>query len=207
MRLIKLLAVLLISLLCTGCFDVLQSVSMQNGEVKLTLRYTVQRGLVDIISEFSGNEANISDILTQADLTVPEYEGMSVEKVVIDNSFDAGSEIRMQGNLETIMLEDNLEGYFLPIKEGNYFVVRLPELAAEQELDGMATAFLSGAKYTMLFDLHGDLKDISSARLVYDGEAIPNSEYMVTIYGSSMLVEIPMLFLFYAQESFYLELS
>ena len=205
MKLIKVLGILLISLLCTGCFDVLQSVSMQKGEVKLTLRYTVQRGLVDIISEFSGDEANITDILTQADSTVPEYEGMSVEKAVIDNSFYAGSEIRMQGNLETIML-DNLEGYFLPIKEGSHFVIRLPELATEQELDGMAAAFLSGAKYTMLFDLHGDLKDISSARLVYDGEAIPDSEYMVNIYGSSMLVEIPMLFLFYAHNNFYLEL-
>jgi len=206
MKLIKVLGILLISLLCTGCFDVLQSVSMQNGQVELNIRYTVQRGLVDLISEFSGDEADITDILTQADSTVPEYEGMSIEKVVIDNSFYAGSEIRMQGNLETTMLY-NLEGYFLPIKEGNHFVISLPELATEQELDSMAAAFLSGAKYTILIDLHGDLKDISSARLVCDGETTPDSEYQVNIYGSSMLVEIPMLFLFYAQESFYLELS
>lgn len=206
MKLIKVLGILLISLLCTGCFDVLQSVSMQNGQVELNIRYTVQRGLVEMISEFSGDEANITDILTQADSTVPEYEGMSVEKVVIDNSFYAGSEIRMQGNLETTML-NNLEGYLLPIKEGNHFVIRLPELATEQELDSMAAAFLSGAKYTILIDLHGDLKDISSARLVCDGETTLDSEYQVNIYGSSMLVEIPMLFLFYAQESFYLELS
>ena len=159
-----------------------------------------------MISEFSGDEANNTDILTQADSTVPEYEGMSVEKVVIDNSFYAGSEIRMQGNLETTMLY-NLEGYFLPIKEGNHFFIRLPELATEQQLDSMAAAFLSGAKYTMLIDLHGDFKGISIARLIYDGEVLPEFEYQVNIYGSSMLIEIPMLFLFYAQESFYLELS
>ncbi|HKL56979.1 MAG TPA: hypothetical protein VJ854_01160, partial [Sphaerochaeta sp.] len=94
MKIIKLCAVLLISLLCTGCLDVFQSVSIHDGECDLTVRYTIQTALLQMISEFSDEDFDVSELLSQADSIIPEYDGFSFDAKGIDTSFHKGVEIR-----------------------------------------------------------------------------------------------------------------
>ncbi|HKL56850.1 MAG TPA: hypothetical protein VJ854_00500, partial [Sphaerochaeta sp.] len=102
------------------------------------------------------------------------------------------------------------ERFFLPLKIADHYSILIPSMADGEEMDPMAAVFLSGATYTMLIDLSGDLQDLKEARLKYDGKIMhpgdEDSELLVNIYGSSMQIEFPMLFLFYAPENFSLEL-
>lgn len=76
---------------------------MHNGELEMSLRYTVQRGLVNMISEFSEGEIDAATLLTQADLVIPGFEDLSVETTSIDNAYSVGFELRMQTKLNNLL--------------------------------------------------------------------------------------------------------
>ncbi len=209
MKTIKVLAVLLIPLLFTGCFDVFQSVSLHDGEIEIALRYTLQAGLLEMINGFSEEKIDINELLDEADATLPEYKGFSLGVTEINTSFHKGIEMRMAGNMDALEVNDEKQ-YFLPIQNGSHYSILIPSMADGDELDEMGAAFLSGSMYTLLIDLSGDLQGVRDARLVYAGNTMlssdEDSELLVHIYGSSMLVELPMLFMFLAPDDFSIEL-
>ena len=209
MKTIKVLAVLLIPLLFTGCFDVFQSVSLHDGEIEIALRYTLQAGLLEMINCFSEEKIDINELLDEADATLPEYKGFSLGVTEINTSFHKGIEMRMAGNMDALEVNDEKQ-YFLPIQNGSHYSILIPSMADGDELDEMGAAFLSGSMYTLLIDLSGDLQGVRDARLVYAGNTMlssdEDSELLVHIYGSSMLVELPMLFMFLAPDDFSIEL-
>ncbi|MDC7246102.1 MAG: hypothetical protein PQJ47_09375 [Sphaerochaetaceae bacterium] len=210
MKVMKLLAVLIIPFMFTGCLDFFHSISIHDGEVDMAVRYTIQSALIDMLGEYSGEKIDIDDLLGEADSTIPEYEGFSFEAEPVDTSFHKGVEIHVNGSLDNIT-DDNSEKYFLPLKDGDHYRILIPSLADIEELDEMAAVFLSGSKYTMLVDLTGDLEGVKKVRLIMGNEVLgpdeKDSEILINTYGSSMLIEIPVLFLFYAPEDFYIELS
>ncbi|MDY0287692.1 MAG: hypothetical protein RBR15_02575 [Sphaerochaeta sp.] len=209
MKTIKVCAVLLIPLLFTGCLDIFHSLSIHDGEIDLAVRYTVQTALVHMINEFSDEEIDVTELLHEAESIIPAYDGFSLDVKKIETSFHTGAEVRIRGSMDKVKAH-NEQGLLLPIRNTDHYSILIPSMAGEEELDSMAAVFLSGAKYTMLIDLSGDLQDIKEARLKYDGKIMhpddEDSQILVSIYGSSMLIEIPMLFLLYAPENFSLEL-
>ncbi len=206
---LKVVIILLIPLLFTGCLDFFQSISIRDGEVDISIRYTIQSALFEMINEFSDEKIDLNEILHEADSIIPVYEDLSFEVASIDTTFHKGFEIRMVGNMDSIKASDE-EKYFLPLKTDSYYSILIPSLQVDREIDEMAAALLSGSMFTLLIDLSGDLKDIKDARMVHDGNTIllndEDSEILVNVYGSSMQIEIPMLILFFAPEDFYVEL-
>lgn len=209
MKYVKIMAVLIVSLACTGCIDVFQYVSIQDSEVDLVLRYTIQKSLIEMAGEFSGEEIDINELVEQATSTVLDSEDFIINGKPINTSFVAGAEFRIQGDLDKAKGEDE-EAYFLPIKNKDHYSILIPSMADQDEMDAMAIPFLAGATYTLLIDLRGDLKGIKEARLEYEGIVMElseeDSEILVTHFGSLMQIEIPLLLLFYSPVDFYLEL-
>lgn len=209
MKITKLLAVLLIPLLFTGCFDIFHSISIDEGEVDIAFRYTVQSALIHMLNEFSEENINVTELLSDADSSIQVYDDLFFEVKPIDTSFHKGAEIHISGNMDKVSI-NNEDRFLLPVKIGDHYFIRIPSMADGDDMEEMAAVFLSGSKYTILIDLHGDLKDITEARLVLNDKTMhPNdkdSEILVNMYGSSMLIEIPILFLFYAPDGFDIEL-
>lgn len=198
MKFIKILFALMICLLCTGCIDVFQYVSIHDGEGDLVIRYTFQKSLIDMIGAFSEEPFDVNEMVTQASATIQEYEGFSINVKPINTSFSVGAEFRMIGDLTKVGVDEE-EAYFLPIKNKDHYSILIPSMADQDEMDAMAIPFLAGAKYTLLIDLRDDLKGIKEARLEYEGIAMPlgdDSEILIGRYGSIMQIEIPMLLLF-----------
>ncbi|MDC7232199.1 MAG: hypothetical protein PQJ58_03120 [Spirochaetales bacterium] len=207
---IKLILLLCSSLFFTSCIDIFHTVSLNNGRAEVTVRYTIQKAILEMGSSFSGEEMDYSEFTEMGEEMFGEYRGISGEIIPIDNSFHIGAEVRIKGAIKTIKKElqnENLE--FLPTKTKNGYEILIPGMG-DEEADETALAFISGSRYILLVDLSGDLKDITKARLKFEDESLDldkENEILVNIYGSSMVIEIPMAYLFMSSESFAIELS
>ena len=186
-------------LLLTGCIDIFHTVSLHKGRADVTVRYTMQKAMLDALSSFSGEEMDYSDFSDMSEEIFSEFEGVDAEVQPINTSYHFGAKIRIRGAVKDLAAELD-DTMFLPIQRDDSYVISLPSLRDEgDELDEASLAFMGGTTYTLLVDLTGDLRNIRRAGLDVDEQYISREQAEdigVEIYGASMLVEIPMILFF-----------
>jgi len=205
-KIIKLLLLSLTFLMLTGCLDILHTVSLHKGKADITVRFTIDKTLMELGSSFSGEEFDDSGIMGMGDAFFEEFNGLPAEIIPINTTSQMGAELRFSGRLKE--LEDQLEGVdFLPLRKGDGYEISIPGMGDEGLEDENSQAFLSGSRYMLLVDLSGDLKDMKRARLILpEGMKAEGDDMLVNIYGSSMLIEISMKSFFNTKESIIVEL-
>ena len=205
---VKLIALAGLTLLLSSCIDIFHTVSLHKGKADVTVRYTIQKAMLDMLSSFSGEEMDYSEFSELGDEIFGEFEGIRAEVEPIDTSYHFGARVRIGGPVRKLR-EELDDSYFLPVKQGDSYIIRIPSLKDEEEMDDSGLAFLGGAKYTLMVDLSGDLRDIRRARLAMDGRTPEMENYGdigVNVYGKSMVVEMSMALLFLAPEEVVIEL-
>ncbi len=207
-RIMKITVLAGLCLILSSCIDIFHTVSLHKGRADVTVRYTIQKAMLDMLSSFSGEEMNYSEFTDLGDEIFGEFEGISAEVEAIDTSYHFGARIRISGAVKKLAeeLEDDI---FLPVRQGDSYIIRIPGLKDEEEMDESGLAFLGGAKYTLMVDLSGDLKDIRGARLVMDDRIPEMEEYgdiAVEIYGKTLVIEMSMALLFLNPEELGIEL-
>jgi hypothetical protein len=204
--------ILITVLLMSGCIEVFQYVSIKNGEVDLSIKYVIQKSIIEMGSAFSGEEVDYDDFLGEGEDIFEGLGNISGEMTQINTALEVGMEMRIQGSLDELReLVESDQIPFLPERAGSTFYLNIPGMgSSDSEDDGMAAAFLASAKYRILVDLSGDLSSVSSARLLLDEDAdyedFDETIISATIYGQSMMIEIPMLILFMSDEALQIEL-
>lgn len=198
--------------LFTGCFDVFQYVSLDGDDVDLSIKFVVQKSIIDMASSFSGESVNYDELLAQGHDTFRELDAFNAEIRPINNGLEVGYEISIKGSLQKIQ-EHAGQGAipFFPKKRGSSFFMSLPEMGVPMsEGDEMAYAFLASAKYRVLLDLSGDLESVKNARITLPDGRDSNDKNMevitTSIYGKVMLIEIPLLIPLLSQGSIEIEL-
>ncbi len=205
----KLIALCAFTLLLTSCLDIFHTVSLHKGKADVTVRYTMQKAMMDMIGSFSGEEMDYSEFDEIGDEIFGEYNELYASVSPVNTPYHIGAEIKVSGKVSDIT--SGLETtYFLPVKTEKGYEIVIPSLSDEEETDETALAFMSGAKYTLLIDLSGDLKDMKKAGVKVDSDSSGMEEtdqILVNIYGSSMVIEIPIILLFMAPDDFAVELT
>lgn len=198
----------LISLSClilTSCIDIFHTVSLHKGRARVTVRYTIQKAVMEMGESLSGESADYSEFDEIGDEIFGEFENVSAQIIPIDNDYHIGAEIKINGSVKDISQELE-DASYLPVKKGDKYEILIPGMGDNEEVDEMALSFISGSTYSILVDLSGDLKDIKTARLQMNDNPLGNEQIMVNTYGSSMFIEIPMALLFFSSENMILEL-
>lgn len=205
---IKLIILILGSFFLTSCIDIFHTVSLDKGNAKVTVRYTIQKGMLETIGSMSGESTDYSEFTDMGDEIFGDFSNIEAEILTINTSYHLGAEIIIRGRMNDLVSELE-ESMFLPIKTDLGYEISIPSLNEGEESDEMALAFMSGSNYTLLLDLTGDLKKVKTARLKVSSKSEDFNEageILVNIYGSSMLVEIPIILLIMAEEDIVIEL-
>ena len=205
----KLIALCVLTLLLTSCLDIFHTVSLHKGKADVTVRYTIQKAMMDMIGSFSGEEMDYSEFDEIGDEIFGEYNDMYASVTPVNTPYNIGAEIKVSGKVSDISSGQDT-AYFLPVKTERGYEILIPSLSDEEDTDETALSFMSGAKYTLLIDLSGDLKNIKKAGVKVDSDSVGSEEtdqILVNIYGSSMVIEVPIILLFMAPEDFAVELT
>lgn len=196
------LIVLVVSVF-TGCIDVIQVVSIKNGIIHTSVRYSLQKAIFELGASFSGEEIDYDEMLEIGDDTFAKIGEVSGEVKKYETTYDIGAEIIFEGREKSItsMLDGDVE--FIPIKKNNAYFIELPLLGESGEsVDESELGFLGGSKYRIVVSLCDDLRNISKADLTIQTSGSgsrtlsTNDGVSITTTGSIMLVEIPMSVLF-----------
>jgi len=75
-RCLIILAVISLSLQLTGCLDLFQSVSLSGVEVEMTIRYSIQKVLIEMGDLYSGEQIDYDELLGVTEDFSDEFEGM-----------------------------------------------------------------------------------------------------------------------------------
>ena len=209
-QIIRMLALTGLCLLLSSCIDIFHTVSLNKGKADVTVRYTIQKAMLDTLGSFSGEEMDYSEFSEIGDEIFGEFEGISAEVEAIDTSYHFGARVRISGAVKKL-IEELDDTVFLPIMKDDSCYINIPSLRdAEDEMDEMSLSFLGGAKYTLLVDLSGDLREFRKVSLDLAPESMKMEEaddITAEIYGKSMVIEIPMTLLFMSSEPFNLVLT
>jgi hypothetical protein len=205
---VKLIILILMSLFLTSCIDIFHAVSLDKGNAKVTIRYTIQKGMLETIGSMSGEAMDFSEFTDIGDEIFGEFDNIEAQVAAIDTSSQLGAEVKFSGKVSDLVseLEDSM---FLPIKTETGYEISIPSLNEGEESDEMSLAFMSGSNYTLLLDLSGDMKNVRTARLKSSENSADidsAGEIIVNIYGSSMMVEIPIILLFISESDIVIEL-
>ncbi|MFA6820745.1 MAG: hypothetical protein WC207_05695 [Sphaerochaetaceae bacterium] len=186
----------LVVLTLTSCIEVIHVITIANGVVSTQIRYTAQKYLFDMLSLFSTDGVNASDVFDIGEEIFEDIPEGFASLRKIDSPYDFGAEI-------TIISSYDDDVPFVPHKVGDYFIVTLPSLGGD-EMDEDTIDFLSGTKYRMILSLTDVLSDIRHAE-VYVGDDYLLGEddgVNVIIQDKLMVVEIPMVLLFMGEEDY-----
>ncbi len=206
-RAIPVISLSLIILLFTGCIDVLQFVSLHDGTLELSVRYTIQKALLEMAGTMGGGVPDYSSIFEIGDGMFKDFQGITGESMPIDTALEAGMELKVRGEVDRITDEMGENASFIPVRRGEMYQIRIPAMNDEVDAEEwFGAAFLSAAKYRILVDLTGDLSNITGARISAAGEFLDQSGYMAAVYGSSLLIEISMAFVAMSTEDLVVEL-
>lgn len=205
---IKLMILILVSFFLTSCINIFHAISLDKGNASVTVRYTIQKGMLETIGSMSGEAMDYSEFTDIGDEIFGEFKEIEAQVSTIDTSSNLGAEVKFKGRVKDLVseLEDNM---FLPIKTDMGYEISIPSLNEGEESDEMSLAFMSGSNYTLLLDLSGDFKNIRTARLksIAGQNGFETAEDIsVNIYGSSMLVEIPIIILLMSENDIIIEL-
>jgi hypothetical protein len=186
---------------------------LDGDEVDLAIKFVVQKSIIEMATSFSGESINYDELLAQGYDTFGELDAFNAEMKPINNGLEIGYEMSIEGSLQKIQEYSGQDVIpFLPQKKGSSFFMYLPDMGEPMsEGSEMAYALLASDKYRILLDLSGDLKTVRNARITppdgwnsYDEE---DMEVITTsIYGKTMLIEIPLLIPLLSQGSIEIEL-
>jgi hypothetical protein len=205
------LIVIMLSLF-TGCVEFIQMISIKNGVLHTSIRFTLQKSIFEMAASFSGEEVDYDEFLGIGEDTFSLLSRVAGEITKHETPYDIGAEITIRGPQKTIYSVLDGEYDFIPIKHNDKYILAIPNLGDGDEVDEFAMVFLSGAKYRIIIALADDLEHISQAKLFYDGGAdeiypVSNKEgCTISVEGSIMLIEIPMILLFMGDGKIFVEL-
>ena len=205
----RLIVLTLSPLLLCSCIEVFQYVAVKDGVAEISLRYVVQKSIMEMGASFSGEEVDYSELMGGGDLLAKEFEGIEATIDLFENDLEIGVEINARGTTEEFNSPEATEPKpFFPIKQGDTYRITItgsgePDSTGEDE---MVTSFLSSSKYRILVDLTGDLSEINAAR--FGSGLKPEEKTLINIhqYGHMMLIEFPMLIPLSNTETFEIEL-
>ncbi|MDC7227882.1 MAG: hypothetical protein PQJ61_14040 [Spirochaetales bacterium] len=209
-KIFVLITLAVVLMLFTGCLDIFHAVSMKKGQVELTVRYTMQKAIFELGAGMSGEAPDYSEFTDIGDDMFKEFQGLEADVRPIENEFEVGAEIYLKGSVSKMNNAAGERLEFLPQKTDIGWEIMIPGMGDEggEADDEFAAAFLSSAKYRLLIDLSGDFRDITQASLITaEGEEAPLEEFSAELYGSSMLIEIPMIFLFLTDDDLIIRLN
>ena len=200
--------------LFTGCIDVIQVVSIKNGVIHTSIRYSLQKAIFELGASFSGEVIDYDEYLDIGDDAFSIFKGVSGEIKKHETPYEIGAEVVFEGreNIITSLLDGEVE--YIPIKKNNAYFIEIPLLGeAGEEVDESEVGFLAGSKYRLVIGLSDDLKNISKANLsikLLDGstEVLTKDDGVsVSITGTVMLIEIPMSIVFVDEGKIIVKLS
>ncbi len=215
-KLLYLCSLAVLVVLATSCIDVIHIISMKDGVIHTTVRYTLQKSVLEMGASLSGEPVDYDEFLDFGDEMFSNISGAAGELRKHETPFDIGAEISFQGREEVLLslLEGNSE--FIPKKQGDTYRIEIPLMGdGDDDEDEFAMVFLSGSKYRIMVSLHDDLSHVTQADLYMDpgiGEQgivpMPHRDsYTVTVQGPLMLIEIPMALFFMGEGTIIVELS
>lgn len=215
-KLLYLCSLAVLAAMTTSCMDVIHIISMKNGVIHTTVRYTLQKSVLEMGASFSGESVDYDEFLDFGDEMFSNISGAAGQLRKHETPFDIGAEVTFQGREEVLLslLEGNTE--FIPKKHGDAYRIEIPLMGdGDDDEDEFAMVFLSGSKYRIMVSLNDDLAHITQADLYLDsgyGEQgiIPmplHDSYTVTVQGPLMLIEIPMALFFMSEGKIIVELS
>lgn len=213
-KVLLLLVVVLIATMFTGCVEVIHLVSIKDGVVSTSVRYTVQKVLFDMLAAFSGEAidySEINDIGEQAFSNIPE--AVATIKP-INTQYDFGAEIFISGHPDALHSISDETIIFVPEKVEHRYIITIP-MMGEDGVDEDEAEFLAGSKYRLIVSLTDDLKHIGDANVYIADSKTDRYEYeleeadglSITVQDAIMLVEIPMMMLFAGEEAIVVELT
>lgn len=200
--------------LFTGCIDVIQVVSIKNGTIHTSVRYSLQKAIFELGASFSGEEIDYDEMLEIGDDTFAQIGGVSGEVKKYETPYDIGAEITFIGDQRTLtsMLEDEVE--FIPIKKNNAYYIEIPLLGESgEDVDENELGFLGSSKYRLVVSLSDDLRNISKADITlhlsngFNSLLTTESGISISTIGSIMMIEIPMSVLFIDEGEIIVKLS
>ena len=205
----RLIVLILSPLLLCSCIEVFQYVAVKDGVAEVSLRYTVQKSIMEMGASFSGDEVDYSELMDGGDVLAKEFEGIEATIDLFENDLEIGVEINARGTMDEITsLQATEVQPFFPIKHGETYRITItgsgePDSTGEDE---MVTSFLASSKYRILVDLTDDLSEINAAR--FRSGLKPEEQSLINIhqYGHMMLIEFPMLIPLSNTETFEIEL-
>jgi hypothetical protein len=218
--------ILILSLLFTGCVEIFHFISIEQGQLKMSLRYTIQKAIFEMGASFSGESVDYDGLLSSGDGIIEPFgglDGFSTIATHINNPVEIGSEITITGQASLIdwIADDDIP--FLPFKAGDRYRILLPSMYGDGGDNEYGVAFLAGAKYRLLIDRAGPFRNIRQVDIYAQGDkskdmvrffsekmgdSAETEEYFIRVkeYGNSLLIEIPILLLFMQPEELVLEL-
>lgn len=182
------LSVVGLSLLLTGCLDVLQTVERRGDTVETSIRITFSKSLIEGGAAMSGEEPDYSDLPEFTgedgivDITIP---GVRVETTSINSETDIGAQVVASYPARIVSTAPEEERYFLPVYAGNTLDIVLPPNEDAAEMDQMTSMFFGGSRYRLLVDEAG--RAVRSV-LVNGADNIAT----VTRVGGVSYIEIPL---------------
>jgi hypothetical protein len=203
MKHFKILSVLAVVLLFSGCLDAFQHIRQDpSGKVEVFFKFTLQKGLFEMAAQMSGEEmddevfeAQFGEDFLSFEKDLPEGVEARVEK--INNDLEFGMAVRFS------YMEDEIDISAGKLEEVDFYPIRDPvgfhiNFSGQEKGEGddgddeMAGVFLASAKYKIIVD-KSYLKGAQQAWLEMPEETFPIE---IIDLGPSFLLDLPMVFLF-----------
>jgi len=204
-KIMYLCLIILVVGLFTGCIDVIQVVSIKNGVISTSIRYSLQKAMFELAASFTGEEVDYDEFFDMGDDSFASLAGVSGEVNKFETLYDIGAEITFEGKEKSLssLLDGKID--FIPIKKNNAYHIEIPMLGESGEVvDEDKLGILSGGKYRLIIAATDDLRNISQANVSIEHAyekgifyALSHEDGIsVSRTGSIMLIEIPMSILF-----------
>ena len=118
----RLIVLTLSPLLLCSCIEVFQYVAVKDGVAEISLRYVVQKSIMEMGASFSGEEVDYSELMGGGDLLAKEFEGIEATIDLFENDLEIGVEINARGTTEEFNSPEATEPKpFFPIKQGDTY--------------------------------------------------------------------------------------
>jgi hypothetical protein len=148
--------ILLLCFTLTGCFDIYQHITRDNGGIEHnTIKFTISKAVLEMAGSMSGDAVDYDDWLDEnsGDMKLDDYADLSASIEKVNDTLDFGFLIRMSvdyRNKELLGKINESNASFIPRYVRNSMVIPITSLGSGDSLDNeMAAVFLSSAKYRL----------------------------------------------------------
>ncbi len=217
----KILLIIFSCLVLTGCLDIVQYISIDGNQIHMSLRYAIQKMVFEMASSFSEETVDYDEM----SLVGEDVKEMFGDTLVEARDINTATEIGVEMIVNTQLNSPSDSWYpedvknripFLPYKIGDHYEIFIDSLSEESNEDlSIGLGLLASSKYRIMVNKTDDFKDISGFEILpIDGAELSFEEYdldlgfedMVYDYGSIIVFELPVIFLFANPEGFIIRL-